>query len=160
MTYSRKDQHMGNQLTADRVAATLSNSLFTDEEAEGLSREEIQAKAVVVEGIGRSYGFHPQRLASHRDEVYELLNELPDAFRASGGGGASVLNAHVDRHGNTWTGFHQIVDELFVLGIALDLAAWLLPREMWNALPGGMPYVAFLDTENSRNSNRRSSQSW
>lgn len=147
---------MGNKLTADRVAAVVTDGLFVDEEIQGLSREEIQAKAVVIEGISRAYGFHPERLAGHRDEVYEMLSELPDGFRASAGGGASVLTAHVDRHGNTWTGFHQSVDELFVLGIALGLATWLLPREIWNALPGGMPYVAFLDTEDSRNSNNRS----
>ncbi len=79
-----------------------------------------------------------------------MLSELPDDFRASAGRGASFLCTRNDRHGHTWTGFDQVVDQLFVLGIGLGLAAWLPPREMWNELPAGLPYVAFLDTEESR----------
>lgn len=141
---------MSNELTADRVKAVFLDSLFTDAEAAGLGRDQIQAAAVIAEGISSNYGFHPQRLASHRADVYAMLNELPDKFRASGGGGASFLEARVDRHGAPWTGFDRIAEQLFALGIALGLAKWLLPRAMWNALPGGVPYAAFLDTENSR----------
>jgi hypothetical protein len=58
-----------------------------------MGRDAMMAKAVVVEGIHQTYGFHPERLAAHRDEVYAMLNELPDNFRASVGGGASILTA-------------------------------------------------------------------
>ncbi len=42
---------MGDHLTAARVAAVLMDSLFTDDEFEESSREDIQAKAVVVDGV-------------------------------------------------------------------------------------------------------------
>lgn len=138
---------MTDILTADRVEEILADCLFRDEEVEDLGREEIVARAVVAEGILNPFAFHPERLASHRDEVYEMLGELPDNYRASKGGGWSFLNACDDKHGNQWTGLHQTMDHLFVLGIGLGLAKWLLPRELWAALPGGMPYVVFLDTE-------------
>ena len=71
-----------------------------------------------------------------------MLSELPDEFRVSGGGGWSFLQACNDRHGTQWTGFHQAMEELFMLGMAAGLVTELLPRDLWDALPGGMPYYA------------------
>lgn len=96
---------------------------------------------VKAEGIMATIGFNPERLEGHRQEIEAMLAELPDDFRESGGGGMSFLNACMDRHGNQWTGLHQTMDQLFTLGIGLDKASFLLPREMWGALPGGMPYL-------------------
>lgn len=33
-----------------------------------------------AEGIVRKFGFHPERLESYREEVKNILNELPDKF--------------------------------------------------------------------------------
>ncbi len=96
---------------------------------------------VVAEGITCNVGFNPVRLESHRDEIEELLAGLPDEYRESGGGGWSFLNACNDRHGNQWTGLHQRMEQLFQLGIAIDKVEYQLPRELWNALPGGVPYL-------------------
>jgi hypothetical protein len=63
----------------------------------------------------------------------------------SGGGGWSFLNFCQDRHGTLWTGMHQTCEELIVLGIGLGMVKWCLPRGMWDALPGGMPYLV-IDT--------------
>mgnify|MGYP000963997481 CR=1 FL=1 len=102
------------------------------------------ADHIAVEGIVHNIGFHPGRLESHRDEVVALLGELPTEFMSAergGGGGWSFLNACNDRHGNLWTGMHLVMEQLFSLGIALGLAEYQLPREMWPVLPGGMPYI-------------------
>jgi hypothetical protein len=95
---------------------------------------------VKAEGVVGNVGFHPGRLAAYGEQIGELLNELPDDFKASGGGGMSFLNACMDRHGNQWTGEHRTMEQLFQLGVASGKALCLLPREMWSALPGGMPY--------------------
>jgi len=95
---------------------------------------------VKAEGITSTVGFHSGRLDSHKAEIEALLNELPDEFKKSGGGGWSFLNACNDKHGNQWTGFHQRMEQLFQLGIAIGKVESQLPREMWSALPGGMPY--------------------
>ncbi|HEX7484447.1 MAG TPA: hypothetical protein VF281_04850 [Candidatus Saccharimonadales bacterium] len=96
---------------------------------------------VVAEGIVQTVGFHPGRLEEHREEIHEMLAELPDSFKQSAGGGMSFLNACMDRHENQWTGVHQTQEQLVQLGIGIEEASYLLPREMWGMLPGGMPYI-------------------
>jgi hypothetical protein len=73
-------------------------------------------------------------------EIRAMLAELPDQYRKSGGGGWSFLNACDDRHGTQWTGFHRTMEHLFMLGLAIGAVTLLMPRELWDALPGGMPY--------------------
>ena len=94
----------------------------------------------VAEGITLSVGFHPERLDSHEKEIVALLDELPDVFKTSTGGGMSFLQACNDKHGNQWTGLHQRMEQLFLLGIGIGKVKLCLPRDMWAMLPGGMPY--------------------
>lgn len=96
----------------------------------------------MIVGIGR---LDRTVVAEHVDLIVNMLHELPTEFQASsrgGGGGWSFLNACMDRHGNQWTGLHRTMAMLFGLGQAIDppLVTCQLPREMWNLLPGGMPY--------------------
>ena len=120
-------------LDPQKVEAIFIDCLFRDGED--------TSTHVKIEGISMTVGFNPERLEAHRDEVASLLAELPDVFREGSGGGMSFLNACEDRHGNLWTGLHQRMDQLFMLGIALGMAYYLLPRELWQAFPGGVPYV-------------------
>lgn len=99
--------------------------------------------AVTVEGVVRNFGFHPDRLQSHRAEIAAQLSELPTEFLSEtqgGGGGWSFLNACNDHEGNQWTGEQATMEVLFCLGMGLGMVQCLLPREMWSALPGGVPY--------------------
>jgi hypothetical protein len=133
---------MDTLIDAGRVVEILRDCLFTSEEMPGDT--EVPGDAVVVEGIVNTYGFQPQRLESHRDEITKMLQGLPWQFRPTnvgGDGGWSFLNACEDANGELWTGEHRTVEALLVLGIGLGLAEWLLPKEIWSALPGGMPYV-------------------
>jgi hypothetical protein len=128
-------------INSQRVTDILRDCLYRPEEITG---DAVPEGAIIVEGILRNFGLHPERLESHRAEVTEMLSHLPTQFRDSahgGDGGWSFLNACQDANDEQWTSFHQTMDALFVLGIGLGLAAWLLPRGMWDALPGGMPYV-------------------
>ncbi len=95
---------------------------------------------IKAEGITRNVGFHPERLESYRAEIVAMLDELPDDFKESGGGGMSFLNACNDKHGNQWTGLHLRMEQLFQLGIGIGKVKYPMPREMWSVLPGGMPY--------------------
>lgn len=72
-----------------------------------------------------------------------MLAELPEPFFDNGGGGWSFLNLCTDRHDRLWTGEHSVCEQLIVLAQALDLATYPMPRDMWEILPGGMPYVMF-----------------
>ena len=120
-------------LSTESVEAIVKDCLFRDDEDKTVY--------ILAEGIVQSYGFHPERLESHRMEITALLAELPDLFREDKGGGMTFLDACQDRHGNQWTSYHRTMDALFCLGIALGLAEYLLPRDMWQAMPGGVPYV-------------------
>lgn len=119
------------------------NEVFMDclHRPEEVPNAQIPADAVVVEGILNTFAFHRERLESHRAEVQAWLALLPIAFRKNGGGGWSFLNACNQEGGEQWTGLHRRMDQLFTLAIGLGLAKWLMPRDMWDALPGGMPYV-------------------
>lgn len=99
--------------------------------------------ALVVQGIIRTFGLSPEKIAAHREEIRELLEDMPNEFQASGGGGWSFLNLCMDKEGEQWTGFQQTMEELVVLGIAAGMAEYQLPREAWGSLPGGVPYVTF-----------------
>ena len=120
------------RLDPQRVEAVFMDSLFREGEDTG--------NHVKAEGISVMVGFHPERLESHRAEIEAMLDELPDDFKESGGGGESFLDACKDKHGNQWTGFQERIDQLFMLGTAIDKVKLALPRDMWGVLPGGMPY--------------------
>jgi len=53
----------------------------------------------------------------------------------------SFLNMCIDKNGNQWADLHRTMDELVALGIATGKLSFLIPREMWSILPGGMPYL-------------------
>jgi hypothetical protein len=119
-------------LNAERVQKIFLACLFKDGED--------RSKYVPGPGITINVGFNPGRIEEYRAEIAEMLDELPDSFKESGGGGMSFLNACEDRHGKQWTGFHKVMEQLFQLGLATGKVACLMPREMWSSLPGGMPY--------------------
>jgi hypothetical protein len=125
------------KLTAENVETAFRACLFQKGEIHG----EIPANAVLVEGVMENirFGFHPERLESYRQNVYEMLSELPDQFREDKGGGWGFLNACMTNENVQW-GEHLHMQQLFCLGIGLKQVEWLM-RSMQDALPGGMPYV-------------------
>lgn len=99
----------------------------------------------LVEGIMHTSVFDTLKLWANRDEIVEMLSWLPMDFRDDttngGAGGWSFLNACEDREGVLW-GSHMGMDQLFQLGIGLGVARYLMPRKLWSAFPGGMPYLS------------------
>ena len=117
------------------------NTIFID----CLSRDgENTSNHIKAEGIMGDVGFHPDRLQTHKTEIEAMLDELPDEFKKSGGGGWSFLNLCNDRQGNQWTGLHQRMEQLVQLGIGANKVEYLMPKELWTALPNGMPYLVIL----------------
>jgi len=124
-------------LTAIRVDEIFIDCLFVD-------KKEDNSLMVEAEAIRFTAGFHPGRLEQHKAEIIDLLDELPEEFKASRGGW-SFLQACVDKHGNQWTGDHVRVEQLFTLGVAIGRVKPCLPRELWPLLPGGMPYYVITE---------------
>jgi len=124
------------KLTSENVTEIFMNCLFNEDEN--------KSDPEIVEGIQTSFGFHKGRVAEHTKEISEMLAQLPLEFQEESGGGMSFLNACNDSDGEQWTGMHNIMDQLFVLGQACGKVKPLMPREMWKVLPGGMPYYMVL----------------
>ena len=120
------------KLTAENVENTFKSCLAENRMADG----------VVVDGVIIKAKFNTDAISEHTKDIQDMLAQLPNEFQYDGGGGWSFLNMCADRHGNQWTGFHRTMDMLVCLGIAAGFVRFLLPREMWNIMPGGMPYIA------------------
>lgn len=129
---------MVEKLTSQKVESIFLNSLFKEGED--------TSNYVKAEGITLSVGFNPERLDSYKPEIEAMLGELPEEFMESKGAGWSFLNACNDRNGNQWSGQHQTMEQLVLLGIAIGKVRFQLPKEMWKVLPGGMPYFVVLDS--------------
>lgn len=119
------------KLTAENVEVVFKDCLHNDSEN--------MDDTVLVEGIVHNFGFHSDRLNKHKDDITSMLNYLPKEFKKDGGGW-SFLNACDDKNGNQWTGLHIVMEQLITLGIAIKKVEYRLPKSMWSALPGGMPY--------------------
>lgn len=120
-------------LTAKNVESIFLHCLF--------KKDEDTSNAIIVEGVVGKFGFHPDRLIEKKAEIAELLEQLPDNFKAESGGGWSFLNACMTNSGDQW-GEHRNIEQLLTLGIATDQARILMPRKMWSMFPGGMPYFS------------------
>lgn len=122
-------------LTSENVEKIFLDCLFKDGED--------TTNYVPAEGIVVNVGFHPERLASHREEVKELLSQLPTDFLTGegNGGGTTFLHACNTAEGVQW-GEHKNMEQLFLLGLASKFAKECLPRTLRTVLPGGMPYYA------------------
>lgn len=120
------------KLTAENVENTFKACLAENEESDG----------IIIDGVAIRAKFNQTLLAEHKQAIADMLKQLPNEFQADGGGGWSFLNMCVDANGNQWTDFHRTMDMLVTLGVATDMVQFLMPREMWKMLPGGMPYIA------------------
>jgi hypothetical protein len=100
--------------------------------------------AIEVDGIVHKAMLSKPLLEENKGKIEAFLAELPSEFQEKGGGGMSFLNACNDKHGMQW-GEHVNMEQLFMLGLGIERVKCLLPRDMWEVLPGGMPYYVVLE---------------
>lgn len=134
------DSGIGATLTDEAVEAVFLDCLLDDAGHEG---------AVIPEGIVHRFAFDPERLEVQRDEIEGWISELPSEFLADGAGGWSFLNLCNRADGEQWTSLHLRMEQFVAMAEGLGLASFLMPREMWSVLPGGMPYIVFRRTAES-----------
>ena len=60
-------------LDAKRVQEIVMDCLFTDDPKDEDMR-------IAVYGITRRFGFIPEKIENHREEIHEMMKELPDVF--------------------------------------------------------------------------------
>lgn len=120
------------RLTAENVYKTVKACLFRDDE---IVNGSMPARAVVVDAITMKLGFDPDKITQQTENIRSMLGELPPEFKD----GMSFLNACLTKTGEQW-GEHRDMAALFALGQAAGMVTCCLPRDLWDALPGGVPY--------------------
>lgn len=128
-------------INPNRVEEIFIDCLFEDVSEANADGSNVEA----VEGLIHNVGFNREKISLHKAEIIEILNQLPVPFKESGGGGWSFLNMCNENDGTQWTGLQQRMEQLYMLGIAIKYVKCLVPREMWEDFPGGVPYLVILD---------------
>lgn len=90
--------------------------------------KDTSGERIEVDGIIGNYGLRKDVLEKYKDEIYEMLLELPIEFQIRGGGGWSFLNMCNDKNGEQWTGFHQRMEQLLCLGIGIGKVQYLMQK--------------------------------
>lgn len=121
------------ELTETNVIETFKQCVLRDEE---LGQPYLEA-----EGVQGKVLLSRERLEASKDDIASMLEQLPDQFKAKKGGGWSFLNMCETANGDLWTGFHQVVNQLMILGVGTGKLTLLLPPRLWHILPGELPYI-------------------
>lgn len=125
------------KLTSENVSNTFKHCLWSEEEIKELGGEnQAIEKSTCVTGISANYAFNSERLASSKNDIKLMLEQLPCVFAD----GMSFLNACDNKDGEMWTGSQKVMEEIFVLGMAAGFVKECFSRDMWPMLPGGVPY--------------------
>lgn len=125
------------KLTSENVDKVFCDCIY----GECDDRQEALLKGKLVKGVMLNVAFNPEKIEKHRDDIKDMLSQLPLAFRQEDGGGWSFIKMCVDAEGNQWTSVHKQMDAIVCLGLATEDLRFCLPREMWKVFQDGMPYV-------------------
>lgn len=131
-------------LLENKVTEIFMDCLFTEDED--------STNFLEVEGILVNVGFNPIKIEKHRDSIRDLTNKLNENFLI----GWSFLNICFNKDNELWTSSHKVCEQLLLLGLAIGKLEYILPRDVWNILPGKLPYIRLIgDVEyNDKWSNR------
>jgi len=94
-----------------------------------------------IEGILIRFRINRAKAEEFRDVIVGWIHQLPTAFLKSGGGW-TLMYLVLRADGAQW-GEQADSERLYVLAATLGLARFVFPREMYDRLPGGVPYVVF-----------------
>lgn len=126
---------------------TLANMELTAENVERIYSKCVASNptskdVIKVCGIKNTDIYSSKELEKYKEDIKVMLNQLPDNFKKSIGGGWSFLNMCMRKDDYQWTGLHRTMEKLVTMAIAIKAAEFILPQKMWGILPAGMPYIA------------------
>lgn len=128
---------MGKTLiNVDEVNKIFLFCLFTDEEEYIKAKE--NGNITMVNGININVGFNKEKVKIYEQEISNILDNLHPTFKE----GWSFLNLCLDKNSSEWTSLHKDMQELLLLGLAIDkLEFCIADKEFWKLMPGNMPYI-------------------
>lgn len=105
---------------------------------------------IKTNGVRINADFDITKIDLHRDDIIDMLNELPSTFHVGNGDGWTFLNMCMTDAGVQWADFHETCDRLLCLGFAIGACDFTIrQRALWRMFPGEMPYIT-INTFNAR----------
>src|SRR4029077_17734771 len=93
---------------AERVDALMGEVLYKNEEIPADGKP--PTGAIIVEGVVRNFGFHPERFETAKPKLAALIKDIvPEGFYKGTGDGNSFLALCEDKNGVLW-GQHKQVE--------------------------------------------------
>lgn len=124
-------------ISSEEVTEIFKDCLYRDEE---LIDGKPLIEPIIIQGIRSMYGLHPERIKYYSSKIEEFMNVMPNEFKQ----GWSFLNLCKTKDGDLWTGLHSVCEELMVLAIASGKMVYCCEKDMWDVLPGKVPYVKII----------------
>lgn len=122
-----------NGLTNENVERIFLDCLFKENEL-------IDGKPIdnfcIAEGIVNTVCFHEGRLNQHKKEIEDLIDKILDIGQ---GIPFAVMCESVE--GYQWTSEHMYMEQLMLLGVGSEVLVYPVGSELWDILPGGLPYI-------------------
>lgn len=88
-----------------------------------------------------SLRWHREMLDGARPTILRMLRGLPKEFRNESGGGLSMTRIDRREDGSEWDENGLPCCLLLAMALATGYAKISTPRELWDAMPGGLPYI-------------------
>lgn len=93
-----------------------------------------------VRMINHAFGLNMAKLEEHRQDISDMLSQLPKTFFPAGGG-QSFTEACFRDDGVRWTESRVRREVLLSMGVALNMVQIMLPRSMCAFCPEDDPYI-------------------
>lgn len=102
-------------------------------------------KVIPVNAVTGNFGFDPEKIEKHAVDIQQMISQLSPKFDENNGG-YSFMNLPFKGETDELWGQQIDGDRLMALGLA---SGWMMltfeDKYLWQALPGGVPYVYRLD---------------
>ncbi len=111
---------------SDKVDRIFGDCCFYDSE---LENGEPIVPYVLTDSVMAGVVFNAARLNEHRDEIAELIDNLPEF-----GDGINFTELSRNRMGRVWANSFVNIDQLLALGIASGFLDFTVPKELWQEM--------------------------
>ena len=104
-----------------------------------------ETKVIPVNSVTGNFGFDPDKIEKYSEDIHDMISQLHPSFDEKNQG-YTFMNLPFKGENNEQWGGQIDGDHLMALGLA---SGWMKltieERYLWQALPGGVPYVYRLD---------------